>query len=434
MVSEQLVNLAEFTIEEVLKCGNDEGQVFITESEVVEIALKNGEYNTCSTVLQSDINVIVMKNHKKGAHFLNKANKDAAIEAIRTATEAMEAAQEDEANKIAPNQGLIEKAMGVLEPNLDKLFERMEELRATIEREYPLISAGNIEATYTKRDMVYKNTSGTLCKEQAGSYYVGMQFAGKDGERITSMNSCGVSTYTLDTPIIECGDFRMALELMEKQLDAAPLEGKFTGTVMMNTGAVDQFVNYLLDIGACGTYVLDGTSVWLDKIGEKVTSEKLSIKLDPHDERIVRGETLTFDGFKSEAYDVIENGVLKNYMIDYYISEKTGYKKAANLGNDMIIKAGDVSYEDMIKNIQKGILIDGFSGGYPAVNGDFSGVAKNGFLIEDGKIVGAITETMISGNLFDMFNNIKDVSKELVCEGWGVTPYMSFDGVVVSGK
>lgn len=434
MINEKLVELAEYTIEEIGKAGNDEGQVFLTESEVIEIALKDGEYNTCSTLFQSDINVIVMKNHKKGAHFLNKANKEAVREAVKTATEAMEAAQEDEANKIAPNQGLIEKSMGVLEPDLDKLFERMEELRSTIEKEYPLISAGNIEATYSKRDMVYKNTNGTLCKEQAGSYYIGMQFAGKDGEKITSMNGCGVSTYTLDTPIIECGDFKKSLELMEKQLEAVPLEGKFTGTVMMNAGVADQFVSYLLEVGACGGYILDGTSVWIDKIDEKVTSEKLSIKIDPHDERVVRGETLTFDGFQSEAYDVIQDGVLKNYMIDYYISEKTGYKRAANLGRNMIIKAGDVSYGDMIKNIKKGILIDGFSGGYPAVNGDFSGVAKNGFLIEDGRIVGAITETMISGNLFEMFHNIKDVSKEVICEGWGVTPYISFDEVVVSGK
>ncbi len=434
MVKDKLVQLAEFTMEEVLKAGNEAGQVFITESEVIEIALKNGEYNTCSTLFQSDINVIVMKNHKKGSHFLNKTTKEAAIEAVKNATEAMEAAQGDEANKIAPNQGVIEKTMGVLDPDMDKLFERMEELRATIEKEYPMISAGNIQATYTKRDMVYKNTNGTLCKEQGGSYYIGIQFAGKDGEKITSMNSCGVSSYTLDAPIIECGDFRMALGLMEKQLEASPLEGKFTGTVLMNAGAVDQFVNYLLEVGAGGNYILDGTSMWINKIGQEVASEKLSIKLDPHDERIVRGETLTFDGFKSEAYDVIENGVLKNYMLDYYVSEKTGYKRAANLGNDKIIKAGDVSYEDMIKNIKKGILIDGFSGGYPAVNGDFSGVAKNGFLIEDGKVVGAITETMISGNLFDMFQNIKDISKEVICEGWGVTPYMSFDGIVVSGK
>ncbi len=434
MVDEKLVELAEFTIDEILKVGNDEGQVFITESEIIEFAFKNGEYNSCSTAFQSDINVIVMKNHKKGAHFLNKANKDVALEAVKVATEAMEAAQEDVANKIAPDQGIIEKSMGVLEPDLDKLFERMEELRATIEKEYPLISVGNIDATFTKRDMVYKNTNGTLCKEQGGSYYVGIQFAGKDGDKITSLNSCGVNTYTLDIPIIECGDFRMALGLMEKQLDAVALEGKFTGTVMMNAGAVDQFVNYLKGVGTSGAYILDGTSLWVGKIGEKVSCEKLSVKLDPHDDRIVRGETLTFDGFKSEAYDVIENGILKNYMIDYYISEKTGYKKAANLGNNMIIKNGEVSYEDMIKNIKKGILIDSFSGGYPAVNGDFSGVAKNGFLIEDGKITRAITETMISGNLFEMFNNIKDVSKELVCDGGSVTPYMSFDGVVVSGK
>ena len=35
MVNEKLVELADFTIEEVLKAKNDEGQVFITEGEVV---------------------------------------------------------------------------------------------------------------------------------------------------------------------------------------------------------------------------------------------------------------------------------------------------------------------------------------------------------------------------------------------------------------
>lgn len=128
--------------------------------------------------------------------------------------------------------------------------------------------------------------------------------------------------------------------------------------------------------------ILDGTSVWIDKMDKQVTSDKLSVRIDPHDDRIVRGETLTFDGFKSEGYDFIKKGVLKNFIINYYTSEKTGYRMAANGGNNTIIEAGETSYEDMVRNIEKGIIIDGFSGGYPAVNGDFSGVAKNSFLIE----------------------------------------------------
>lgn len=433
MVKEKLIELADFTIEEILRSGADEGQVFVTESETTEFSLKNGEWNICSTDFHNDINVRVFKDKKKGDHYVNKADSLIAKEAVATALSATEAAENDDANKVAPNQGLVEGVKGVLEPDFDKLFERAKELKETVEAEYPLISISGIDASFNKRDMVYRNTNGTVCKEQAGSYYIGMGFAGKDGDKITSMNGCGITVANLDTPVIECGDFRPTLALMQKQLEAKAMEGKFTGTVLMNTGAVQQFLNYMKAIGASNN-ILDGTSVWIDKMDKQVTSEKLSIRMDPCDERVVRGETLSFDGFKSEGYDFIKNGVLKNFVINYYTSEKTGYKMAANGGNNIIMEPGDTPYEDMIKNIEKGIIVESFSGGYPAINGDFSGVAKNSFLIENGKVTGAITETMISGNLFDMFNNIRDISKESLSFGYEVLSYISFDGVLISGK
>ena len=57
-----------------------------------------------------------------------------------------------------------------------------------------------------------------------------------------------------------------------------------------------------------------------------------------------------------------------------------------------------------------------FSGGMPGVNGDFSGVAKNSFLIENGKVTTPISETMISGNLAEMLNSIIAVSADTVCD------------------
>jgi len=61
-------------------------------------------------------------------------------------------------------------------------------------------------------------------------------------------------------------------------------------------------------------------------------------------------------------------------------------------------------------------------------------VAKNGFLIEKGKIVSALSETMISGNLADMMNNLIAISKETLEDGSIVAPYMAFGGITVSGK
>ena len=75
-----------------------------------------------------------------------------------------------------------------------------------------------------------------------------------------------------------------------------------------------------------------------------------------------------------------------------------------------------------------------FSGGEPSPGGDFSGVAKNSFLIENGRITGALSETMISGNIADMLKHGRAVSRATMDDGVVSVPYMAFDGVTISGK
>ena len=61
-------------------------------------------------------------------------------------------------------------------------------------------------------------------------------------------------------------------------------------------------------------------------------------------------------------------------------------------------------------------------------------MAKNSFLVEDGQIKGAVSETMINGNLAELLNNLISISRETVEDGYSVLPYMAFDKVVISGK
>ena len=75
-----------------------------------------------------------------------------------------------------------------------------------------------------------------------------------------------------------------------------------------------------------------------------------------------------------------------------------------------------------------------YKGPVVAVNGDFAGVAKNSFRIENGKIGPALSETMISGNLADMLKNIGGISAELVCSGSYALPWVVFRNVVISGS
>ena len=61
-------------------------------------------------------------------------------------------------------------------------------------------------------------------------------------------------------------------------------------------------------------------------------------------------------------------------------------------------------------------------------------MAKNSFYVENGKIAGAVTETMINGNLEQVFKNVIAVSREQACDGHSVLPWLASGGIVISGK
>ena len=97
-------------------------------------------------------------------------------------------------------------------------------------------------------------------------------------------------------------------------------------------------------------------------------------------------------------------------------------------------KTGDTPLADIIKGIDRGVIVGRISGGEPTANGEFSMVAKNSFYVEKGEVKYAVNETMISGNLADMLNNLRVMSKEVVCDGYKALPYAAFDNVTISGK
>ena len=96
--------------------------------------------------------------------------------------------------------------------------------------------------------------------------------------------------------------------------------------------------------------------------------------------------------------------------------------------------AGEKTLEELISGVEDGLFVYRFSGGQPANNGDFSGVAKNSFRIRNGKITDAVSETMIAGNLADMLKNFVGASSERVKNGCSVLPFAAFSGITISGK
>jgi PmbA protein len=171
-----------------------------------------------------------------------------------------------------------------------------------------------------------------------------------------------------------------------------------------------------------------------DKLNEKIASEKFTLRADPVCDCYATNNFITGDGYKNQNAVIIEKGVLKTFLLSLHGAKKTGKARSLTDGSNMSVDTGDTALADMIKNTKQGILLSRFSGGEPNNNGDFSGIAKNSYYIENGEIKYPVKEIMINGNALGMLNDIAEISKESIDYGFSNYPWVKIKNITISGK
>lgn len=418
-----------------LECaGAEKAQYTVTEKETHEFNVDGGEFSLFRTLFDHSLTITAYKENKKGSvainSFADSALTQAAEDCIRSAGDGIS----DSAYDIAPRQENKRFCDGAYEPDIDLFFTRTKELMRDIREQYSKILMEQMIVSHDKVHSIYQNTNGTEFESCRGAYSISLMFSGHEGERSTSFFGSDIYTDRLDRPFIELGSLRKDLADVQAQLSTVPLTGKFEGTIVLTPASMKEFLYAIGRNFASDGVILEKTSIWLDKLGQRVADERITLSLRPGDPRIVCGERYTGDGFLSEDFDLIQNGVLKSFLLSLYVANKSGFAPAKNSSFAVVMEGGDIPYDELIKGIKRGLIVGRFSGGQPGINGEFSGVAKNSFLIEDGTVKGAVSETMINGNLAKLLNSLVAISKETVEDGSSVLPYAAFDGVVISGK
>ena len=430
----ELVQKAQKCLDLVRGKGVDKAFCSLSSSVTHEFNVDGGEFSLFRTLFDRKFSLTVYDHGKKGSISQNKYDDEAIAAAVDGCIASAESAAADDAWDIAPvseNRHFTEGA-----PDMDtaKLFERTKELLEAVRTRHPKIMMEQMIVKHVRYDSVYANTNGVQYTTLGGEYLVELMYSGHDGDATSSFFGSGVLTDSLEKPFIELGAIEKDLTDVENQIYPKNIEGKFVGTVLLTPDTFAEMLDTAINNFAGDLTLLDGTSLWKDKLGTQVADKRLTVSYAPLDERIVCGERYTNEGYLSENYDVIKDGVLNAFAISQYVANKTGNVRAKNSATNMVIAAGEKPLAEIIKGIDRGIIVGRISGGEPSANGEFSMVAKNSFYIENGEIKYAVNETMISGNLADMLNNLRDTSKEVVCDGWKAVPYAAFDNVTISGK
>lgn len=432
---EKYKNIARRILDAAKAKGADMAHCSVREGEMREFNVDGGEFSLFRTLFDRSVSITMFIENKKGSVSINRFDDDSIDEAIDNCIAAANSASPDPAWELAKNVGERHFSRGALVPDTEKLFFRTKELVEDINTRHPKIIIEQMIVKHSSSRGVYMSTTGNCYTSESGRYAAELMYSAHEGDKATSFFGSDVTVTNLDKPFIDCGFIERELTDIENQIESASVNGKFTGTVIFTPGClVGTVFGNICENFASDSVILDGTSLWKDKLGESIADERINISFKPSDSRIVNGEVYTGEGFISEDFDFIKNGRLQSFLLSQYVANKTGNRRAKNSSFAMVIESGDTPLDEMIKGIEKGVIIGRFSGGNPGTNGEFSGVAKNGFMIENGRIGKALSETMISGNLADMLNNLVGISKETLVDGTVVAPYMAFDGITVSGK
>jgi len=178
--------------------------------------------------------------------------------------------------------------------------------------------------------------------------------------------------------------------------------------------------------------MISGTSIYKDKMGEMVASDLLTLHSGPVSREICSGYWTTGDGYKAENSTIVEKGKLNSHLLGLYGANKTGLPRAVNAGGCYIVEPGTHTFDELISQVDEGVLINRFSGGRPSDRGDFSGVAKNSYYIKGGEIQYPIKETTVSGNMNDLLQSIQSISSERLNSGSSIYPWIRVSGVAAS--
>ncbi len=431
---ETLKKTAQSAVAALQNEGADKAQASVAYTITHEFNVDGGEFSLFRTLFDKQLVMTAIQGGRKGVVAQNRYDADTIAATAKGCLEAAASAQPDENWDFAPVSQNEDFVLGEVKPDTDKLFERCRELMADVKARFPKIIMEQMIVAHKEIYRAQANSYGVLFSTHQGQYEVMLMFSGHDGDKASSFFGGGVIADSLDKPFMELGSIEKDLANVEQQIETIGVSGKFEGTMVVMPGCLgDMFYSLLTDFAGEGG-LLSGTSPWKEKLGEMVADERITLSLAPLDERVVCGSRTTSEGFRAENYDIIQNGRLTAFALGLYASNKLKLPRAKNDSMNLIVAPGDTSIDEIIASIDKGILVGRFSGGQPASNGDFSGVAKNSFLIENGKIGPALSETMISGNMADMLCRLRAISSEQVSDGMTVLPYMAFDGITISGK
>lgn len=420
------------------------------ETTEFHVEVRLGQIEKLQEAASRGIGLRVLHEGRQASCSTSDLSDEAIDELLNNAVEMARRTSQDEAAMLPafddyartfPDLGLYDEAIALL-PTEDKV----EMARAC-------------EDAALKSDPRIRNSEGGACSTVIGRQVLVTSegFSGEFNTTVCSLMSAPIAGEGDQMQVAGWGDRQRSLKSLETPetigLEAARRALRKLGGRKVNTRTVPIVfeASAAEDLLGDFTGAVDGTSIFrkasflVGKLGEQIAVPELTIIDDGTMMGALGSRPFDGDGCPSQRTVIIENGLLKNYLLNTYTARKLGLRPTGNAQRGLtgapsvgitnfFISPGKYSPEEIIASVKTGFLVTEMIGfGFNPVTGDYSRGAS-GWWIEDGKLIHPVEEVTIAGNFKEILRGIEMIGNDLKFRSRIAAPTIKIDRMTVSGN
>jgi TldD protein len=400
-------------------------QYSVAESWVLEEGIvKSGTYN-----INHGVGARAVKGEQTGFAY----SDDLSISAIQKATKFASGISVHKASKKSKtyqNYSAIAKYSGDSPLGSLTSAEKVDFLKRVdcIARKEPRVKqvSASLSGAYT--DILIVSSDGVYQQDYRPMVRVSVSVIVEHDGRIEQASSGGGGRYDyryfIDHNLAEV----YTHEAIRQALVALESKGAPAGNmpVILGPGWPGVLLHEAIGHGLEGDFNRKGSSVFTDRVGEQIASEKCTV-VDNGTLANRRGSlTIDDEGTPTQNNTLIKDGILKGYLFDKLNARLMGTKTTGNarresyahipmprMTNTYMLNGND-SLDDMIASVDHGVYAVNFDGGQVDItSGKFVFSANEAYLIKNGKIKHPIKGATLIGSGDEVLKNISMVSNDL---------------------
>jgi len=415
---QQLLEIADKVLDRAKANGATAAEVSLGHGKGMSVNVRNGEVETVEYNRDKSLGITVYFDHRSGSSNTTDYADTALASCVDAACNIARYTEEDEFNGLAEYELLATEF-----PDLDLHYPWHLEMDEAIDL------ATRCEQSALAQDSRITNTEGGSLSSHDGADL----YANSHGFRGLSRSSrhsisCSVIAgegegmqrdYWYDS----CRDQTemrspesVGKETAARTVRRLGARKATTGTypVIYEPMVAASLLSHLIS-AISGSSLYRRASFLLDSKGEKLFKDRIRIHEQPLLKKAPGSASFDNEGVATKPRDIVNGGVLNDYVLSSYSARKLGTQTTGNAGgvhNLTIDPTEDIGLEDMIQSMGTGLVVSELIGfGINNVTGDYSRGAF-GFWVENGEIAYPVQEFTIAGNLRDMFMGIEVVGSD----------------------